>query len=468
MNFWELNHPANKIALIDGDQNRVWTYGDLLNSIARLQGMLRSTSKGLGLILCSNSASAVAAYVCALRIRDTVVLLPAGTPPECLDRIIDEYVPDWIVAPACENRWSGYRQVTAEIDAVVFARNQRRERDIYSELAILLSTSGSTGSPKLVRLSYADLAVNAQSICQYLGIDDRECPITSLPMPYSYGLSVINSHLLKGATLLLTNRSVVERQFWDLFRQHGASSLAGVPYTFEILLRTGLLKKTLPSLRTLTQAGGHLDDARTAEVHDIAKRNGWQFFVMYGQTEATARISYVPPDMLDAKIGSIGRPIPGGVMAVDAATGELIYRGPNVMLGYAERESDLARGDDLHGKLRTGDLARQDEDGFFYLTGRTKRMVKIFSQRLNLDEIETLLRSQTGATVACIGTDDNLVVAVEAAPTKLAAVADILTGTLRLHRGTYRLVPLERIPHNSRGKIDYSALTHYASACAAL
>lgn len=468
MSFWQLDHPADRIALIEHDSRRAWTYGDLLRRADSLQADLRSATKRLGLVLCRNSAAAVAAYLCALRMRDAVVLLPADMPAEFLDGIIREYAPDWIFATGSEGAWPGYHRIASEIDAPVFRRKQPREREIYGELALLLSTSGSAGSPKLVRLSYANLAANAQSISQYLGIDDRERPITSLPMPYSFGLSVINSHLLMGATLLLTNRSVVEREFWEFFQMHGATSLAGVPYTFEILLRTGLLQKPPPSLRTLTQAGGHLDPGRVAQVHAIATRNAWRFFVMYGQTEATARISYVPPEMLSAKLGSIGRAVPGGAMALDPATGELVYRGPNVMLGYAECAADLARGDDLHGELRTGDLARQDEDGFFYLTGRMKRILKIVGQRLNLDELEVLLRQRTAASVACFGTDDNLVVALEGSPNQRNAVARFLNNTLRFHHSMFRVVCIEHIPHTSRGKIDYQALTRYAPAFASL
>src|SRR5664279_2611224 len=190
---------------------------------------------------------------------------------------------------------------------------------------------------------------------------------------------------------------------------------------------------------------------------ELARRRGWKFFVMYGQTEATARISYVPFEQLGKKVGSVGIAIPDGSITMDEETGELIYRGPNVMMGYAECREDLAQGDELHGVLRTGDLARQDADGYFYVTGRLKRFLKMFGKRFNLDDMEKILSRRVEAVVACYGRDDLLMVAVENCE-NTDAINSIVCETFDLPRTAVRVVALKELPRTANGKLDYQRL----------
>jgi acyl-CoA synthetase (AMP-forming)/AMP-acid ligase II len=309
-----------------------------------------------------------------------------------------------------------------------------------------------------VRLSGGNLQANAASIASYLNLTEKERPITSLPMAYSYGLSVINSHLLTGATLVLSEHGVLRREFWDSVDKYGCTSIAGVPYTYQMLLQTGLLKKRGATLRTVTQAGGALAEPYVRQMHDLAKERGFKFFVMYGQTEATARISYLPFQNLAAKAGSIGVAIPNGSLRVDAETGELIYSGPNVMLGYAESRGDLSKGNELHGVLKTGDLARQDADGFFYVTGRMKRFLKMFGKRFNLDEVEQIVQRRFGFPTACFGRDDVLMLAIEAGNENADAVIAMLSETFGVPKNAVRVQAVGELPRTIRGKIDYQAL----------
>jgi len=234
--------------------------------------------------------------------------------------------------------------------------------------------------------------------------------------------------------------------------------MAGVPYTYQMLLQTGLLEKRGASLRTLTQAGGGLGEPLTRRMHELSLQRGFRFFVMYGQTEATARISYVPADKLGEKIGSIGIAIPGGSLEIDRGTGELVYRGANVMLGYAECRADLAKGDDLQGVLRTGDLARKDSDGFFYITGRLKRLLKLFGKRFSLDEMEQIVQQKLGVPVACFGHDDLLMIAIETQHLDPAQVASMVCRTFSLPRPAVQVRSLVQLPRTDRGKLDYAAL----------
>jgi acyl-CoA synthetase (AMP-forming)/AMP-acid ligase II len=305
-----------------------------------------------------------------------------------------------------------------------------------------------------------NLQANAASIASYLHLTQAERPITSLPMSYSYGLSVINSHLHAGACLVVTDHGILRREFWDAVDHFACTSFAGVPYTYQMLLQTGLLKQRGATLRTLTQAGGALSAEHIRKMYQLAVDRGFKFFVMYGQTEATARISYVPFEALGAKCGSIGVPIPGGSLETDASTGELVYAGPNVMLGYAECREDLSKGDELHGVLATGDLAEKDADGFFYITGRMKRFLKLFGKRFNLDEVEHIVHRHIGFPVACFGRDDLLMVAIENQQAA-AGVEEMLRKHFNLPATSIRVEIVSQLPRNARGKMDYQALASW-------
>jgi acyl-coenzyme A synthetase/AMP-(fatty) acid ligase len=307
-----------------------------------------------------------------------------------------------------------------------------------------------------VRLSAAAVRANAASIAEFLELGPGERAVASLPLHYSYGLSVLNSHLHSGGTVVFTGESIMRPAFWQAFAAHGCTSFAGVPYAYAILRRTGFERLALPTLRTMTQAGGRMAPDMIAAFHHHLRMRGARLVVMYGQTEATARISYVPPDRLEEKLGSIGVPIPGGRLAVDA--GELVYSGPNVMLGYAQRREDLALGDVQGGTLRTGDLGHADDDGYFWVTGRSKRILKLFGHRLNLDEVEERARGR--GPVAAVGIDDERVVIYRERGDEPPAreLARTLSRAWRVPPGAVAVRELERLPLTGAGKIDYGAL----------
>jgi len=349
------------------------------------------------------------------------------------------------------------------LDATKDAETIENLRQIYQpgitkchpDLAVCLTTSGSTGSPKLVRLTLRNIIANAESIAEYLRIDANEQPITMLPMYYSYGLSIINSHLLKGATILLTDKSYAQREFWNFLRENEATSMSGVPYTWEMLRRLRFMRMDLPSVRTMTQAGGKLNAEIALEYIRWAKSVGKQFIVMYGQTEATARMSYLPWERAEEKYASIGVAIPGGKFSL-ADDGELIYQGENVSLGYAECAEDLMKGDENHGVLHTGDMARVDEDGYYYINGRKKRFVKVWGNRCNLDQVEQLVKPIT-TTCACAGVDDHITVFVTKDGLE-KEIKDMLASKTGLNPIAFAVKVIDAIPVKDSGKIDYQLL----------
>jgi acyl-CoA synthetase (AMP-forming)/AMP-acid ligase II len=459
MEFWKDAHSDDAPAAIDTRSGIVWRYRDLWREVARVEASLPQLGrKSLGLILTQNRYECLITYLAALRSGSALILLDSSLNADLLSDFLATYEPDWVSALS-GSAPLGYEASSGA--SHLFIRQRITDFEIHPDLALLLTTSGSTGSPKLVRLTLGNLAANADSISKYLGLTPAERAITSLPISYSYGLSVVNSHLAVGASLVLTDVGVLQREFWDALDGQRCTSFAGVPYTYQMLLQTGLLKTKGACLRTLTQAGGRLEERFIRQMYQLTVARGWRFFVMYGQTEATARISYVPYVQLENKIGSVGVAIPNGELSVNEATEELIYRGPNVMQGYAECRADLAKGDELQGVLRTGDLARRDEDGYFYITGRLKRFLKMFGKRFNLDDAEKVLARRCETVVACFGRDDLLMAAVEDGANS-KQIHTTICEVFALPRPAVRVVELQTLPRTPNGKLDYKKLAEQA------
>ncbi|MFB9957602.1 AMP-binding protein [Agromyces bracchium] len=401
-----------------------------------------------------NTVEAVVTYLAALAGGHPVLLLPAGTAGAALDALADRYAPD-VVVRADER---GFELTDA---------SGGPSHAFHPELALLASTSGSTGSPKLVRLSRTNVLANAASISEYLGLAPDDRAATTLPLGYCYGLSVVNSHLRSGGSLLLTDRSIVEPEFWSEFAALGATSFAGVPHTYELLEATDFARRDLPDLRYVTQAGGRLAPERVRALARLGRERGFDVVVMYGQTEATARMAYLPPALAETAAGAIGVPIPGGSFRIDESVGggapgegELVYSGPNVMMGYAESPADFARGAEL-AELRTGDLARRRDDGLLEITGRLSRFVKSFGLRLDLDRIERLLAAD-GVEARTVAVGERLAVFV-----RHDRFADAARAAVIRHTGVpahaFDVHALAEFPRTANGKPDHAALRAHAT-----
>lgn len=422
----------------------VLTYRELAERVDDL-GRRLGPGRRLVALTASNDVDSLVGYLAALASGHPLILLPADK-PAALASLVTAYDPDVILS-------SGNGRTVLE------ERRQGTRHSFHPDLALLLSTSGSTGSPKLVRLSYDNLQANAESIVEYLGITENDSAMTTLPMSYCYGLSVINSHLLRGASLVLTDLSVVDPCFWELFRSRGATSFAAVPYTFDLLERVGFAAMDLPSLRYVTQAGGRLAPGMVRRYAELGARSGWDLFVMYGQTEATARMAYLPPRLAVTAPGAIGIAVPGGGFRIDPVPGlddgELVYNGPNVMLGYAQCPEDLDLGRTVF-ELRTGDLARRDADGLYEVVGRRSRFVKIVGLRVDLGHVERIL-ADLGISAASAGTDQGLVVAVEGGHDE-KMVTKVLAQGIGLPRAAVEVHNVAELPRLASGKLDYPAV----------
>lgn len=447
---FDLSRHAGRTALWT-DDGRLG-YSDLAARARELAGDVLGPERRLVLVEGANRVGSVVAYLAALQHGHAALLVPHGRDDQ-LAQLVAAYDPDVVLRPGAGD------DVTATV------RRDGSAHDLHPDLALLLSTSGSTGSPKLVRLSRENVRANAASIASYLDLTADDRAATSLPLHYCYGLSVLNSHLVAGGGLVLTDLSVVDECFWERFGAAGATSFAGVPYTFDLLDRSGFEQRDLPTLRYVTQAGGRMAPDRVRRYAELGRRRGWDLFVMYGQTEATARMAYLPPALAAERPGAVGVAVPGGRLRVDPVpecaepgSGELVYTGPNVMMGYAESPADLARGAEV-AELRTGDLARE-VDGLFEVVGRRNRHAKVFGLRLDLDRVERCVGEAAGE-VRCVALDETLHV-FTARPRVRDAVAASVRDLCGLPPAAVRVHVLAELPVTATGKPDHGALLRQA------
>jgi len=444
---------------------RKYSYLDMLEIADAICGEIGERT--LVFSLCSNNKESLFGYVGFIRGGVVPVLLDASIHIDQLSKLINLYKPTYIWASSENQELSKIMdRVFVFGDYTLFRCPSFYQHDLHEHLALLLTTSGSTGSPKFVRLSYENIFKNAESIASYLDINADDKPITTLPMNYSYGLSIINSHFICGATIILTDASIMKKDFWDLCREQRVTTFGGVPFVYEMLDRLKFEEFNLPSLKKLTQAGGKLSSNLSSKFAKVCNQKGILFFTMYGQTEATARMSYLPSEKNLEKVGSIGVAIPGGELYLQDdngnkitapnVSGELIYKGANVSLGYAESLFDLSKKDENNGILHTGDMAYFDQDGYFFISGRIKRMVKLYGNRISLDEVEGFL-NENGHDCICDGTDDQIY--IYTLKDDSVQINKIIKGKLNL-KG-FKIMKIKEIPRNHFGKILYSELRKY-------
>jgi long-chain acyl-CoA synthetase len=464
--MWNFENYKNNIAVIDSNGESL-TYQEFGLEIDRFQKEIRD-SRSLIFILTGNNMASLAAYCSSIQNGHVPLLINADINIDLLNELVERYQPNYLFMPRkTDINVAGYeRPLFDNVDYHLIRQSIFVKHTLHPDLSLLLSTSGSTGNPKLIRLSEANIDSNMMAIASYLNLSAEDRVITTLPMNYTYGLSIINSHLYVGASIVLTDASVVDKQFWQLFEKHRPTSLNGVPYTYQLLKR--LLKPHhLGHLRYMTQAGGRLGSLLQEYFAKLTQEHNVDLYVMYGQTEATARMAYLVPSRVLDKLDSIGQAIPGGrfelvddqghVITSPHTLGELVYYGPNVSMGYALTLEDLSLADQWQGRLSTGDLAMIDEEGFYFIQGRKNRYVKVYGVRVNLDDIEKeLVRIVNTMDIAVTGIEDQIYVySIEEMDS--SAVSEVAT-KFNLHPSVFRAKEISEIPKNSAGKTMYSSL----------
>lgn len=415
-------------------------------------------------IFSENTLGSVAGYVAALETKIVPLLLHTATEKGLRETLVKKYKPEYFWMPeSMISEWDG--EVVFKAYGYALMKTGLVAPLLSENLSLLLPTSGSTGSPKLVRHSYNNILANARNVGKVFEINSDDRALAMLPMYYTMGLSVITSYLYGGATVLLFNGSLTDAVFWKFLKEQKATILTGVPYTFEILSKLRFTRMDLPDLKIITQGGGKLSPILFNEFADYATRTGKKFIATYGQTEGTARMAYLPAEFAQTKIGSIGKAIPEGrLYLVDESgeeitqadtPGEMVYSGPNVTLGYAFSGEDLGKNDEREGVLPTGDIAIKDSDGFFYIVGRISRFLKLYGVRVGLDEVEQLIFQAFGVENICTGTDEKMKIYVTNQE-MMAAIADFVIQKTGLYHQAFEVLFIPQIPRNDVGKVIYN------------
>ena len=451
-------NPEN-IAFVD-DKNQILTYGELIKFIQTISILLPPRS--LVFILGDNT-TAVASFFCACIENEWVpLLLNKDIDADLLQTYLDKYKPNAIFS---SKEQSSEKNVLFQWEDYNLYSYSDQTHLLYEELSLLLPTSGSTGSPKLVRHSYRNLSFSAKSVSEFYNLTSNDVGLALLPIYYTMGLSIITSHLQVGAKVVLTNYPLTDRNFWNVLKEQAITVLTGVPYTFEVLFKMRFERVVLPSLRIITQGGGKLSENLWTSLVNYAESKNVEFFATYGQTEGTARMAYLDPSKAASKLGSIGKAIPGGTLEIwdqennlittTEQEGELVYKGGNVTLGYAETIADLHLGDNRNGILKTGDVVKRDSEGFIFIVGRMKRFLKIYGLRISLDETELLIKNKFGVDCYAAG-DDTILKIYITDETLLSEIKAWLSNTINLFHQAIEIIYIEEIKRNSSGKIIFN------------
>lgn len=462
--FLNLDQKAlEKIAIIDSNFQKC-TYGDLCTFAQNWIDIIHE--RCLIMILGDNTVGAVAGYLACVITKKVPLIVSSSIKSDALTHLKDTYSPQYIWAPKsiCTNP----EHIIYEQYDYVLTKECGTIYPLYKELSLLLTTSGSTGSPKLVRHSYRNLEIQAENVSEFFELKSEDHALVSLPIQYTMAISAINSHLYVGATLLMTDLSLLSPKFWSFVREQKASSITGVPYSFEIMNRLKIYKQSFPDLKLLTQGGGKLPADIQVRFAEYIHQNGGKYIATYGQTEGTARMAYLPDEFSISKCGSIGKAIPNGqITVVDTEgkeilepnqVGEMVFKGENVTLGYAECGEDLIKGDENSGILYTGDLVYKDEDGFIFIVGRKKRFLKLFGHRVSLDECEQLIKNKFHIECACTGTDKVLKIYITD-PQYVEPIKEYILQTTELYANILKCIVIDMIPKNEAGKTLYSQLS---------
>lgn len=416
-------------------------------------------------IISNNEVGSAAIYYACIQNRIVPLIIGEDANLNKINELISIYKPAYIIIPnRSEKKHSLSGKKVNEFFNQLIIKTDFKFPKLHPDLSLLLSTSGSTGSPKLVRHSYSNLEANAKNVSKIYNIDESHRPILFLPLQYTMGLSILTSHLYGGATVYLTDLALTDRNFWNYMSQSQITNFTGVPFSFEILDKLRFFRNNnYPSINIISQGGGKLDMSLFEKIAEFSHTNNIQFIPTYGQTEATARMCYLPHDKTLLKKCSIGNAIPEGEILIEyhnetnsiEQVGELIYKGPNVTLGYAENLEDLLKGDEFKGQIKTGDLVKIDEDGDVFIVGRKKRFLKLYGLRISLDIVENSIKNQFDTDVYCMGDDKLLKIVV----TNKELIEDIKKHTIELtnlYHKAINVVHVDSIPRSKSGKVLYT------------
>lgn len=462
----KINRFKKKIAFYD--DSKIYTYNDLISKLDLFEKIIGE--RKLVLLFCENKYEIVFSYINLILTNSVIILADKNLSSKNIYNIVDTYKPDFIFNLKKKIKFSTTYEIFRFIEnQIILKKKTKHNFKIYKNLSLLLPTSGSTGSPKYVRISNLNLIENTSQIIDSLQLNENHITITTMPFNYTYGMSIINTHLACGASIVLNNYSFLEKKFWELLKIRKVTNFGGVPFMYEMLSRVGFNRVLPKTILHLTQAGGKITEKLFQEIVEISKKKGFKFYSMYGQTETTSRMSVLNYRYADYKISSIGKPLKRGkfeliddknkIIKSSNVNGQLIYYGKNVSLGYSENIKDLSKGDKNKNKINTGDIAFRDSEGFFFISGRKKRFCKLFGVRISLDEVEYIL-NQLNLNSAAISDDKILYLFFEKNIDKSFVINKIVE-SVGLNKFYVKTIFPHKLPRKSSGKISYNELEEY-------
>ena len=451
----KFNKFNNNIAIID-ENNKKHSYKEIKQEINIFSKIIKE--RRLCFILCQNDFSTIIAYLGFLNSGSVVALIDKNIKSNSLQNLIKIYEPDYIFASNEKNKdkFENYEKINSTKKYLFSRINTKKNKSkFHKDLCLLISTSGTTGSPKFVKLSYSNLESNTVSITKFLNIRSNDITITTLPLSYVYGLSILNTHLYRGGKIILNNSSVIQPDFWKKLNLFKVTNFGGVPYLYKLILKLKYLNNSYPNLKYLTIAGGKLEEKNLIELNNILKKNKTKLIVMYGAAEATARMSYLPYEYFEKKTNSIGIAIPGGKLKIQKNVkkeGEIIFEGKNVFMGYAKNTKDLSTKKDNNLKLKTGDIGFKDKDGFFFIKGRKDRYVKIYGLRVNLDEIQNILLGNNIENICKFDGENKILVLLKNNINK-DKIKKIILDHINLHPSIFRFRKVKKFKISKNFKV---------------
>lgn len=453
-----------KTALIEPDGSEI-SYSSLFQEVQSLRSNFGKI-KDVAILICRNNKSSIACYLAFVTSNIVPILLSPKIADHNLRNYIYLYRPRYLFLDFLLDHDSYTESVSKDGFHLYVSKEDFSLENINPSLRLLLTTSGSTGSPKLVRLSDRNLKINSEMICSSLPMQDGDIAITTLPFNYSYGLSILNTHLLKGLSIQLNEYSVLQRDFWELLYNSKSTTFGGVPFLYEQINYVGANKLLNSSIRYLTQAGGKLTGTSLDNIYQICTECNIEFYVMYGQTEATARMSVLSSSEAIQHRGSIGKAIaPGSFSLIPCeaeytvpghSVGELVFQGENVALGYAQELTDLELGDEWNGILRTGDLAYFDEEGYPYIVGRISRFGKVRGLRFSFDDVEVKFQN-SGIDIVIVEVKGKLFLLARE-DVDFSSMDKILKDYVGLRFTDFVFKKIDEIPRTHSGKVDYMSI----------
>ena len=453
----------DSVAVVDDEGKRI-TYGELTDLIIQIKEKVEPRS--LIFDLCKNTTGSLIGYLAFVEKGAVPVMLSSKIDESLLKDLMDIYEPQYLWVPEEDKDRFGLPEEFS-FYGYVLLKTGNEAYPLNDKLQLCMTTSGSTGSPKLVRYKKGNLEANARNVAIAFGWTEDERAICDLGMQYTMGLNVINTHLYAGATVLLTTYNLFSAEFWEYIKKERGTNFTGVPFSYDILYRLHFDRMELPDLHTLSQGGGKLTDKRFMQLAEYARDNDKRFIASFGTTETSARMACLPPELALTKTGSIGKAIPEGelflvddegrIMTEEIAEGELCYRGPNVTMGYALNKDDLAADDEFNGEYHTGDMARRDEDGCYYITGRLSRFLKLLSYRVSLDQCEQLIKQEFNIECACSGNDERMNIYITD-DNKKESVLEFISMKTGLFKNLFKVSVVPEILRNETGKIKYKEM----------